>query len=159
MNGWIFFAVFTVVLQLTAPYSNNDFTLELNIRIFVLVDRYMDVHISLSCRKADLALLTQIFYWYLSLLFDEAAKMGESFHLFKRLAFKLHGGCAGSVYLHYVALARWMFRPIFFQFSVTLAFAVGCARRGLSRPQSPGHQTESKVLTVCHSVSVLWMSS
>jgi hypothetical protein len=30
MNVWIFFAVFTVVLQVSAPYSSTDFTLELN---------------------------------------------------------------------------------------------------------------------------------
>ena len=68
MNVWIFFAVFTVVLQLTAPYSSNDFTLELNSRIFVLVDRYLDVHISLSCRIVALALLILTFYRQMSLL-------------------------------------------------------------------------------------------
>jgi hypothetical protein len=30
MNVWIFFVVFTVVLQVSFPYSSADFTLELN---------------------------------------------------------------------------------------------------------------------------------
>ena len=68
MNVWVFFAVFTVVIQVSVQYSSSDFTLELNSRIVVLVDKYLDVHISLSCRKAALAFLTQIFYRHLSLL-------------------------------------------------------------------------------------------
>ena len=74
---WTFFAVFTVFLQLSAPYSSIDFPLELNSRILVLVDRYLDVHI---CRKAVLALLTQIFYRQMSfLVFQRCCQDRRSF--------------------------------------------------------------------------------
>jgi succinate-acetate transporter protein len=49
-----FFVVFTMVLHVSALYSSIDFTFELNSLILVFVDRYLDVHISVSCRKAAL---------------------------------------------------------------------------------------------------------
>jgi hypothetical protein len=80
------------------------------------------------------------------LLFDDAAKIDEAFHLFKCLAFKLYGGCTGSVLLQYLALASVDVQT--YLFSVfhhsSPAFAVGCTRGGLSHTQSPGHQAESK---------------
>jgi hypothetical protein len=55
------------------------------------------------------------------LLFDDAAKIDKALHLFKRLAFKLNGGCAGSVHLQYLALAPLGVQSFLFsQFSATV---------------------------------------
>ena len=159
-NVWIFFVVFTVVLQLSAPYSSTDFTLELNSWILVLVPGcpYL-FKLQESCpgltdsdllsasvppcistmlpRQAKLSI-------YLSALPSSLMRVVLSAFTFSTLL--LTGGCSD---LCFFAIFRQSFP----------AFAVGCARGGLSCPQSTGHQAESKVSTVCHSVSVLWMSS
>jgi hypothetical protein len=41
--------------HVTAPYSKTDYTFELNSRIFLFLDNFLDSYMFLSCMKATLA--------------------------------------------------------------------------------------------------------
>lgn len=48
--------VILIVLQVSAPYSNNDLTLELKRQVFVAKDKSLELQIFVSCMKAALAI-------------------------------------------------------------------------------------------------------
>ena len=61
LKVWIFLVVFALVLHVSVPYNNTDFTFMLKSLIFVLHDRYMAAQIFFRSMKAVLSLLILIF--------------------------------------------------------------------------------------------------